>query len=191
MPKDSADYSFLPHLLSQPVYLVAEDRVATPDAAAPEKEPTPAAEPVPVPKSKATPPPPAQTAWQFSGSAEATTAIFLHHPAPFIGSPAQVFLSNVLGAVGLKLETVLLVNLSENPGLQPGGIREYAGLQTVLLFGAAAAACFLQQAQDHYSPYQKGGYRWLTAPDLPSIATEKARKRLLWQALQQLYPQAR
>lgn len=102
----------------------------------------------------------------------------------FISTDQEAFLKNILAAVKLDIAQVAIINISkiELPFIK---VLEILTPKTILAFGAALPEEL--QAIDPYSISTYKNCKILKSDSLGEIALDKAKKKALWESLQQLF----
>ena len=98
------------------------------------------------------------------------------------------FLTKILAAVQLDMEQNVIVFAStETQTFSLSDIRESHSLTKAIIFGFPPQHIGLQVQFQKYQLYTIGGVQYLFADSLKEIESEKAKKGLLWGALQQMF----
>lgn len=160
-------------LFSEELYLVNE----------PAADYTPAEEPdAHVPDNSASTGP----AFTVSGLSNAPTLVLFSYPAqPGISGEDQDFLSRVLGAARQPFEQVARLNVSSYPQLRWEDIAKASPASFVLAFGVPAPC--LPEGMKDGEIYTIDNKRVVCAAPLGEIAVNNNRKKMLWDALKEIY----
>lgn len=98
------------------------------------------------------------------------------------------FLTKILAAVQLDMEQDVIVFAgSAAQTFSLSDIKESQSLTKAIIFGFSPQHIGLQVQFQKYKLYTIGGIQYLFADSLKEIESEKAKKGLLWGALQQLF----
>lgn len=169
---ETTDYSFLPILLSEELYVIKEKNVT--DVLL---SPMPIESP-PLPKAMATPSVSEKTIEQNTSITEkkaiTTDVLVVYSGKDIDGSD---FLQKIMAAVHLKMSQIQLVEVSKFE------IKNYHPSKALISFGAKLPV-------ENYPLYQPGSWNGITilyADILEDIEKDVAKKKALWASLQKIF----
>ena len=208
--ESTQDLSFLSHLITEEVYLIAEEEVAPPATQSKhpiaESSPEPPTAPAVAPESEApkespAAPTPLEATVQEQVAEEPApvylkplptagknlkqTLVFVNSSAEVLEPDSQAFLLKIMSAVKRGLDDILLVNVKEASAEQIEALLAEQPHRQLLCFGTENTREVAKAA--HYEIEEVGKRQYLNAHDLTQIAADTEKKRALWTALQKIF----
>lgn len=180
-----ADNSFLKHFITEPVYVIPGEVVAT-SMDRPQQQQADISEEKPVVKPEITEEKKISELI-FKGSNKRNVLVIVDQPAEeYINAGDESFLGKVLGAIKLNINDIAIVNFPKNNDLNKESLLKFnAG--KYLIFGVEESKLF----KDNLPPYQiiemENSKQVLNCASLSTIANDPTQKKLLWAALQKMF----
>ncbi|MBX3239051.1 MAG: hypothetical protein KIT80_09740 [Chitinophagaceae bacterium] len=114
------------------------------------------------------------------------TILVNHSDAPYVNNELFEFLTGILNACKLSMKDVALFNLHRTPANHQV-ITAETKPATMLLLGVAPEEIGLPMQFPHFQVYKHNNIRYLSAPALQQIFSDKALKSGLWKALKAVF----
>ena len=123
---------------------------------------------------------------EFPGIQAKPQLVLLFDASEKMQAAEHKLLEKILGALGLDLEKVPIINLNEmyTPYRE---ICKKIRPEKIIAFGITALQLQLNVSGDKYKILELGGSKLLFSHGLSDIMNDKDKKKLLWGALQQLF----
>lgn len=186
------NHKYWPLLLTDDLYLLAEDMqqqaLASPatsadnpaSAAAPQSSPTPASAPV-----KASEAPQPDLLW---GSLDRGVLVLVNYPDhPLMDRPDGLFLVEILKAVGFDFKSVGTLNISRCKTAADWEWVRNLPWQQVISFGIQHPELDFTYQTAQYQKFERNGRTVLLAESLSQIRADQGRKKRLWNLLRQAF----
>ncbi|TGE13948.1 hypothetical protein [Hymenobacter elongatus] len=164
--------------------------VAAVPLVAPARLPTPPAPPTPV-----APAPPARTAPPLSATPYSTLGsnanglviIVRMDAVRFQRLPRNLFLNNLLKAIRLVMEDVVLINVESPLPVELATLRQRLAARQVIGFGKNLLDLAIRTTQLYEPVTLVGDAAYLPAAEIELLEEDNSRKKLLWQAMQRMF----
>ncbi|WP_229755176.1 hypothetical protein [Hymenobacter cavernae] len=158
----------------------------------PEPTPAPAPPPIPAPSAPrqptATSSPVANTPFSTLGSNPNGLVILVRlDPVRFQRLPRNVFLNNVLKAIRLIVEDVVLVNVESHLPVALSTLRQTLAAKQIIGFGKNLLDVAVYKTQLYEPVLLVNDVAYLPAAEIELIEEDNSRKKLLWQAMQRMF----
>ena len=154
-----------------------------PPAAAPPR-PTPPADGPP----QRTAPPLSETPYSTLGSNPNGLVILVRmDPVRFQRLPRNMFLNNLLKAIRLVMEDVVLINVESHLPVELKTIRQKLAATQIIAFGKNLLDVAIRTTQLYEPVLLAGDAAYLPAAEIELIEEDNSRKKLLWQAMQRMF----
>ena len=166
----------------------------TPAVQHPTAPASPAApQPEPLPPATAPPavPPVMLTTFATLGSNAQGVLLLVRLPeAQFLKLPRNVFLNNLLKALGLVMADVVLVNVESHLPVALVNLRRELAAERILAFGKNLLDTTIRNTQI-YEPVQFPGIglAYLASAEIELVEYDNSLKKRLWAGLQRMFPQ--
>ncbi|OUJ74891.1 hypothetical protein [Hymenobacter crusticola] len=159
---------------------------------APEPSPVPTPPPAPVPSAPrqptATSSPVASTPFSTLGSNPNGLIILVRlDPVRFQRLPKNVFLNNVLKAIRLIVEDVVLINVESHLPVALSTLRQTLAAKQIIGFGKNLLDVAVYKTQLYEPVLLVNDVAYLPAAEIELIEEDNSRKKLLWQAMQRMF----
>ncbi|SMB99144.1 hypothetical protein SAMN00120144_0036 [Hymenobacter roseosalivarius DSM 11622] len=160
----------------------------TPAVAAP-ASPAPAPPVPPVPdQPQRTAPPLTETPYSTLGSnANGLVIIVRMDPERFRRLPKNVFLNNLLKAIRLIVEDVVLINVESNLPVALSTLRQKLAAKQIIGFGKNLLDVAVYKTQLYEPVLLVNDVAYLPAAEIELLEEDTSRKKLLWQAMQRMF----
>jgi hypothetical protein len=161
---------------------------------APQPAPTPPPPPAPAPipsvprQPTATSSPVADTPFSTLGSNPNGLVILVRlDPIRFQRLPKNVFLNNVLKAIRLIVEDVVLINVESHLPVALSTLRKTLAAKQIIGFGKNLLDVAVYKTQLYEPVLLVNDVAYLPAAEIELIEEDNSRKKLLWQAMQRMF----
>ncbi|GAA4010311.1 hypothetical protein GCM10022408_23190 [Hymenobacter fastidiosus] len=160
--------------------------VAVP-APAPVQPAAPAPEAAPAPPQR-TAPPLTQTPYSTLGSnAQGLVILVRMDPVRFQRLPKNVFLNNLLKAIRLIVEDVVIVNVESPLPVALSTLRQKLAAKQVIGFGKNLLDVAVYKTQLYEPVLLVNDLAYLPAAEIELLEEDNSRKKLLWGAMQRMF----
>ncbi|UOQ51801.1 hypothetical protein [Hymenobacter cellulosivorans] len=169
------------------------ERAPVAPAAAPVVPPAAAVPPRPTPPTadgppQRTAPPLSETPYSTLGSNPNGLVILVRmDPVRFQRLPKNVFLNNLLKAIRLVMEDVVLINVESHLPVELKTIRQKLAARQIIAFGKNLLDVAIRTTQLYEPVLLAGDAAYLPAAEIELIEEDNSRKKLLWQAMQRMF----
>lgn len=141
-----------------------------------------------VPNADVLPDIPAERIIKFSGTNKKNILVAVSEEIHSFLSDADLqFLSNVLSACGVSMNDTALINCFNEPLAISKNLDEQFAPQVIIFLGTAPHLLGFPVEIPQYRIGRHNGQKYLCAPQLKKIAADQSQKKLLWNALQELF----
>lgn len=108
-------------------------------------------------------------------------------PVRFQRLPRNVFLNNVLKAIRLIVEDVVLVNVESHLPVALSTLRQTLAAKQIIGFGKNLLDVAVYKTQLYEPVLLVNDVAYLPAAEIELIEEDNSRKKLLWQAMQRMF----
>jgi hypothetical protein len=152
----------------------------------------PVAAPAPVAAAPAPPvrtaPPLTETPFTTLGSNPNGLLILVRmDPVLFQRLPRNFFLNNLLKAIRLVMEDVVLINVESHLPVALSTLRQKLAGKQIIGFGKNLLDVAVHKTQLYEPVLRVGDAAYLPAAEIELIEEDNSRKKLLWQAMQRMF----
>lgn len=159
--------------------------VAVPASPAP--APAPAVAPASAPPQR-TAPPLTETPYSTLGSnAQGLVILVRMDPERFRRLPKNVFLNNLLKAIRLIVEDVVLINVESHLPVALSTLRQKLAAKQIIGFGKNLLDVAVYKTQLYEPVLLVNDVAYLPAAEIELLEEDNGRKKLLWQAMQRMF----
>jgi hypothetical protein len=157
-------------------------------AVAPVVAPTPATPPSSPAPPQRTAPPLTETPFSTLGSnAKGLVILVRMDPERFRRLPKNVFLNNLLKAIRLIMEDVVLINVESHLPVALSTLRQKLVAKQVIGFGKNLLDVAVYKTQLYEPVLLVNDVAYLPAAEIELLEEDNSRKKLLWQAMQRMF----
>ena len=129
--------------------------------------------------------------WAFFGRNEKNILIIVNEKnIAFLADEDLNFLMGILTACSLSMADIALVNYYKKPEIKYAGLMERFAPEKIIFFGAEPASLDFPLQFPHYQLQKYNHQTYLSAPGLNVLAKDIPQKKLLWNCLKALFPDA-
>ncbi|WP_324678917.1 hypothetical protein [Hymenobacter sp. GOD-10R] len=161
---------------------------APPPAPVPTPPPAPAPTPSVPRQPTATSSPVADTPFSTLGSNPNGLVILVRlDPVRFQRLPKNVFLNNVLKAIRLIMEDIVLINVESHLPVALSTLRKTLAAKQIIGFGKNLLDVAVYKTQLYEPVLLVNDVAYLPAAEIELIEEDNSRKKLLWQAMQRMF----
>ncbi|TGE28505.1 hypothetical protein [Hymenobacter metallicola] len=162
---------------------------------APASAPVVPAAPAPVAPQAPADAPPTRTAPPLSATPYSTLGsnpnglviLVRMDPVRFQRLPKNVFLNNLLKAIRLVMEDVVLINVESHLPVELNTIRQKLAAKQIIAFGKNLLDVAIRTTQLYEPVILVGDAAYLPAAEIELLEEDNSRKKLLWQAMQRMF----
>ncbi|MCB2410576.1 hypothetical protein [Hymenobacter lucidus] len=176
----------LPSLGALPLPPAVRPAVAPAVSVAPPATPAPAS-PTDGPPPRTAPPLSATPYSTLGSNANGLVILVRMDPVRFQRLPRNVFLNNLLKAIRLVMEDVVLINVESHLPVELKTIRQQLAAKQIIGFGKNLLDVAIRTTQLYEPVLLAGDAGYLPAAEIELIEEDNSRKKLLWQAMQRMF----
>jgi hypothetical protein len=108
-------------------------------------------------------------------------------PVKFQRLPKNVFLNNVLKAIRLIVEDVVLINVESHLPVALSTLRQTLAAKQIIGFGKNLLDVAVYKTQLYEPVLLVNDVAYLPAAEIELIEEDNSRKKMLWQAMQRMF----